>query len=74
MIIGPRKAFTEAPTEPSKQPSSMGSEMFRVCKAEHETRLPAISAEGVVQLVTSNKESAIAILFNGNPYLSLRGV
>ena len=74
MMAGPRKAFTEAPTEPSKQPSSMGSATFRVFKVVQETRVPAISVVGAVQLVSSNNESAIAIIFNENPYLSSRGV
>jgi hypothetical protein len=36
--------------------------------------MPAISAVGAAQLVRSKKESAIAVFFNENPYLSLRGV
>lgn len=74
MMIGPRKAFTATPAEPSKQPSSMGSATFRVCKVVQETSSPAISVVGAVQLVSSNNESAIAVIFNENPYLSLQGV
>lgn len=74
MMAGPRNAFTEAPTEPSKQPSSMGLATFWVCKVVHETRMPAISVVGAAQLVRSKKESAIEVFFNENPYLSLRGV
>lgn len=74
MMAGPRKAFIEAPSEPSKHPSSMGLATFWVCKVVQETRMPAISAVGAAQLVRSKKESAIAVFFNENPYLFLRGV
>ena len=41
---------------------------------EQETTWPAISFAGAAQLLSKSSESTRAILFNGNPYLSLRGV
>ena len=62
--MGPRSAFIGAPVDPSRHPSSIGFAMLELFNEVHETTSPAITLDGEEQLVSNNKVSASAVLFN----------
>ena len=62
--MGPRSAFIGAPFNPSRHPNSIGFTMLELFKEVHETTSPAITLDGEEQLVSNNKASASAVLFN----------